>query len=84
MTLEFEDLPGIFIPCENLKALKELILELYNKGIITNETWDAVNVPDNFLEIMNDPSYFETGELCGFIYRKKGAKDLERLNEDLL
>ena len=84
MDLESEDLPGILIPCENLKALKELILELYNAGILNDESWEAVNVPDNFLEIMNDPSYFETGELCGVIYRKKGAKELERLTEDIL
>lgn len=84
MTLESEQLPGILIPCENLIALKELIFELYNVGILTDESWEAVNVPDNFLEIMNDPSYFETGEICGVIFRKRGAKVLEQRNKDLL
>lgn len=84
MTLDFEQSPGIFIPCEDLESLKGLILELYNAGILTDESWQAVNVPDNFLEIMNDPSYFEKGELCGVTYRMKGVKVLERRTEDLL
>ena len=84
MTPEFEQSPGIFIPCEDLESLKGLILELYNAGILTDESWEAVNVPDNFQEIMNDPSYFEKGELCGVTYRRKGVKGLERRTEDLL
>lgn len=64
-------LPEIFIPCENIEALKGLILELYEKGILTDESWHAVNVPPNFLEVMNDSTYFEKGEMFGFTYRKK-------------
>lgn len=79
-----EQNPGIFIPCENLEALKELILELYDKGILTDETWTAVNTPSDFLEIMNDSSYFEKGELCGFVYRKGAEMDLNVKTDDLL
>lgn len=76
--------PGIFIPCENLEALKGLILELYEKGILTDEDWQAVNVPQNFLEVMNDATYFEKGEMFGFTYRKKGVDMLTKDTDELL
>lgn len=82
--MELTPLPGIFIPCENLEALKGLILELYEKGILTDEDWQAVNVPQNFLEVMNDSSYFEKGEMFGFIFRKKGVNMLTKHTEELL
>lgn len=82
--MEQTPLPGIFIPCENLEALKGLILELYEKGILTDEDWQAVNVPHNFLEVMNDSTYFEKGEMFGFTYRKKGVDMLTKDTDELL
>lgn len=82
--MEQTPLPGIFIPCENLEALKGLILELYEKEILTDEDWQAVNVPPNFLEVMNDSSYFEKGEMFGFTYRKKCVGILTKGTDEIL
>jgi hypothetical protein len=49
--------------------------------MLTDETWQAVNTPANFLDILNDSSYFEKGELCGIMYRK-GAEDKMNINTD--
>ena len=80
----FGDSVGIFIPCEDLQSLKCLILELYKKKILTDENYMCCNVPENFLEIMNDPTYFDTVELCGFVARKRELKKLDMKTEEML
>lgn len=49
---ELEALPGILIPCESIDALSDLVIELYREGIINDESFKLVNVPnvDEFLE----------------------------------
>lgn len=84
MIMKSDLLPGILIPCENLEALKELILELYEKGILTNETFALKNVPENFNDILNDPTYFESVDICGFKTIKGKTKHLECKTETLL
>jgi hypothetical protein len=79
-----ENIPGLFIPCESLEALKDLIMVLYGTEILTDETWQAANTPANFLDILNDSSYFEKGELCGIVYRKGAGNKLNIKTDDLL
>jgi len=43
-----------------------------------------MNTPANFLNILNDPAYFEKGEICGIVYRKGAEKDLNRNIDDLI
>jgi hypothetical protein len=51
--INLKNCPGIFIPCENLEALKTLIRLLYEKKILQGETFQLKNVPDNFLKELN-------------------------------
>lgn len=85
---DFEHLdgsPGIFIPCEDLEALQELIYTLYDEEILDGETsFILKNVPDNILEILNDPDYFDSVEVCGIRLKKGSLKLLEKSNDDLL
>ena len=79
-----EELPGILIQCEDLQALKELVLKLYDKDILKEESYILKNVPENILDILNDHSYFETVDICGIKTVKGKVKSLEINTEDLL
>lgn len=85
---EVEDLlacPGVFIPCESLEALQELIYDLYDSGVLQgDETYLLRNVPDTMIEILNDPDYFLTEEICGIRLLKGEVVLLEKKTEDLL
>lgn len=86
--MDLEDLdncPGIFIPCENIEVLQSLVLELFRVGILhDDETFKLVNVPEDIYDMLNDPSYFEPLDICGFEVKKGNAKELDQNTEDLL
>ena len=46
--MDLEKYPGIFIPCEDEQALKELVKMLYENEILTDEGFKLVNVPEGF------------------------------------
>ena len=52
-TKEFDRMPGILIPCESIEALTALVKELYDKGILTDESIKLVNVPDDIKDVLN-------------------------------
>lgn len=52
-TKEFDGMPGILIPCESIEALTGLVRELYDKGILTDESIKLVNVPDDIKDVLN-------------------------------
>ncbi|HZK71442.1 MAG TPA: hypothetical protein VFD03_08005 [Clostridia bacterium] len=47
------NLPGIFIPCEAIEALKLLLNTLYDKGMLTDERFKLINCPENIQDILN-------------------------------
>ncbi|MDD4588891.1 MAG: hypothetical protein PHG06_00480 [Parabacteroides sp.] len=53
-TTEFDGMPGILIPCESVEALTALVKELYDKGILTDESIKLVNVPEDIKDILNE------------------------------
>ena len=46
--MDLEKCPGIFIPCEDEQALKELVGILYKNEILTDESFKLVNVSEGF------------------------------------
>jgi hypothetical protein len=52
--MDLNNCPGIFIPCENLEATKELIKIMYEKGILKDESFKLVKVPNGFLNELNN------------------------------
>jgi len=53
-TTEFDGMPGILIPCESIEALTGLVKELYDNGILTDESFKLANVPENMKDILNE------------------------------
>jgi hypothetical protein len=81
----YEDYPGVFIPCEDIENLQPLIYTLYNKGILNSETpFLMKNVPEDMMEILNDPDYFNETELFGITLTRSQLKQLERPTDELL
>jgi hypothetical protein len=53
--MELDTCPGLYIPCENLQVLKELLHLLYDDlGILTDEAIVLKNVTDKELEEINE------------------------------
>jgi predicted transcriptional regulator len=48
-----ENCPGIFIPCADLENLKSLIGLLYDCGIIEENSFQLIRVPEEFMEEIN-------------------------------
>jgi hypothetical protein len=80
---DLSELPGIFIPCEDLQALKKLVTELYDKKVLSEESIKCVNCPDNIHEILNTPDYFKIIEICG-VQLLKGKLDSITRDTDYL
>lgn len=77
--------PGVLIPCESVEDLQGLIYMLFDSEILDDDTSFLLkNVPDNMTEILNNPGYFDTVEICGIIMDKETAKLLEKNIEDLI
>jgi hypothetical protein len=86
--MELDNLPAIQIPCEDIQALKTLVLDLYDKGILVGENYGCsikfVNCPENIEDILNDPEYFKTKKIKGIVIPKRNLKMIEQNREDLL
>lgn len=77
--------PSITIRCEDVESLQALIYTLYDNGILNGESsFMLENVPDNILEILNDPMYFEPVSIAGIIVRKGEVKQIEIPTDKLL
>jgi hypothetical protein len=81
---DLSELPGIFIPCENLQALKKLVTELYEKKILSDESIDFVNCPANLYEVLNDPDYFKIIDISGIKILKGQLVAMTEYTDDLL
>ena len=80
-----EGYPGIFIPCCCIADLQKLTLLLYEEGILGEDSSFLLkNVPENILEILNYPEYFDEIIFCGIEMTKGQLKMLEVPTEDLL
>jgi hypothetical protein len=80
-----EGYPGILIPCYSVEDLQKLTLLLYEEGILgKNSAFLLKNVPDNMLEILNYPEYFDEITFSGIEMIKGQLKKLEVPTEDLL
>lgn len=79
------DSPGILIPCEDLKSLKQLILLLYRKHIFDGDSAFLLkNVPDDIFNILNNDMYFEEVEVIGIKMVRGQLLGLEIPTEELL
>jgi hypothetical protein len=80
-----DDLPGIFIPCENLEALKDLLIAIRDAEILVDgECFKLYNVPENILDIWKDPEYFEVVDILGIKMFRGDSLEFDKTLDDLL
>jgi hypothetical protein len=81
-----ENSPGVFIPCQTLKNLQQLMYLLYEKEILQDDDLFILkNTPKNMIDILNSPEYFETSNIMGIISGNEyQLKEFIKVTETLL
>jgi len=78
--MDLDECPTLCIPCDPIKNLIKLVDILYELKILTDESIYFKNCPQNIVDMLNKPDFFEPVEIGGI----KAVKGQTEINTDKL